>query len=152
MLVRYAGVGLLINGIFRAVISFTNTRYSRENSWLRAESLVDFLFGIILLLNPLFSFIVFPLLIGPWILCEGILKIAASLTLKKTIRKWTFILTVGIISVVFGIVIIYDPFSRVDGIINLIGAFGVMMGTRYYLILLPVQKNGRYIEHDVLVK
>lgn len=130
-LVKFTGIGLLLNGVSLVAISFTCKSSFQEKKWLQAESILDFTFGILLIFNPLLSFIVFPYLIGPWILCMGILKIVASLTLKKIIRGWMFILVVGILSVIFGVLIIYNPFAKANGITTLLGIFGLIMGILY---------------------
>jgi len=95
---------------------------------MQAESIVDALFGILLLFNPLLSFIVFPFLIGRWILCAGLLKVAIAVTSTKRIRGWGYILAIGILSCVFGLRIMYVPYFRADGVTILLGAFGLMAG------------------------
>src|ERR1700730_3248715 len=122
-LVKYAGVALLVNGVMLQVVSSSNKSCTAEKKWLLAESVLDFCFGVILLFNPLLSFIVFPFVIGPWIFCIGVLKIIASLALKKVIRGWLFITAFGTISLVFGLLIIFDPFPSSNGITILIGIF-----------------------------
>ncbi|HZE82894.1 MAG TPA: DUF308 domain-containing protein [Puia sp.] len=128
-LVKFAGLGLLFNGLFLMLVCSTNKScVVKERNWILAESALDFAFGIVLIFNPLFSFIVFPFLIGPWILCIGVLKIIASLSLRKIVRGWIFILMVGILSAVFGLLIINNPFATSEGITILIGTFGLLLG------------------------
>ncbi|HMH21980.1 MAG TPA: DUF308 domain-containing protein [Puia sp.] len=128
-LVKFAGFGLLFNGLFLMLVCSTNKSCAvKERNWILAESAVDFAFGILLVFNPLLSFIVFPFLIGPWILCIGILKIIASLSLKKTVRGWIVIFLVGIISAIFGLLIINNPFATSEGITILLGTFGLLLG------------------------
>jgi uncharacterized membrane protein HdeD (DUF308 family) len=129
-LVKFAGIGILLNGIFLVIISITNKSCSlKEDKWILAESVLDFCFGIVLIFNPLLSFIVFPFLIGPWILCIGVLKIAAAIALRKMVRSWMIILVVGILSSIFGLLIINNPFATSNGITILIGTFGILLGS-----------------------
>ena len=126
-LVTYSGIVLFING-FLLVIVASNTPCVREKNWLITESIIDFVFGITLLFNPLFTFIVFPLLIGPWMFCKGVVKIIASVVLRKIINGWIFIFLAGTLSVCFGLLVVYNPIARANGITIVIAAFGLVMG------------------------
>ncbi len=132
-LVKYSGIALLVNGFLLVVASFihTSSRISwiRERKWMHAESILEFIFGILLVFNPLLSFIVFPFLIGYCIICIGILKIAASLSLKNDMRGWALIVIIGILLCIFGALIVYYPFARVNDVTLLIGIFALIMGT-----------------------
>ncbi|OJW54247.1 MAG: hypothetical protein BGO55_11090 [Sphingobacteriales bacterium 50-39] len=132
-LAKYAGAGLLINGILLQAVIVVNKRYPRENRWMQIESILDFLFSLLLFINPLLSFILLDYLIGIWILLVGILKILAALSLRSVVRGWRFILLVGILSAIFGGTLLYSPFVRAEGITWLIGAFGTIMGCLYIL-------------------
>ena len=132
-LAKYTGAGLLLNGILLQTIIVVNKRYPRENSWMQAESILHFLFALLLLFNPLLSFILLPYLIGIWILLVGVLKTIAALYLRKVVRGWKFILLVGVLSVIFGIALLYIPFVRAEGITILIGTFASSMGVLYIL-------------------
>ena len=130
-LVKHSGLALLFNGAFLQLISASAQTFPKERKWLLAESVLDFCFGLLLLFNPLLSFIVFPFLIGPWVLSIGVLKILASLDLKPFIRGWMFITAFGILAAVFGLLILFDPFPNSNGITILIGIFGIVMGAIY---------------------
>ena len=131
-LVKYAGIALLINGFLLVATTFihtsSETSWKKERKWMHAESIIEFFFGILLIFNPIFSFIVFPFLIGHGILCVGLLKFAASLALKKDIRGWHFIMITGILLSLFGLLIVYYPFARVNDVTLLIGFFSVLTG------------------------
>ena len=130
-LVKFSGIGLLLNGAFLIVVSALNTRYPRERLWTQAESIIHMLFGILFLFNPLLSFIALPYFIGSWIFLVGILKILASLTLRKTLRAWSYIFGVGAICSVFGALLLFSPFIKANSITLLIGSFGVVIGSLY---------------------
>jgi uncharacterized membrane protein HdeD (DUF308 family) len=132
-LAKYAGAGLLINGVLLQAVIVVNKKYPRESLWMQIESILDFLFALLLFINPLLSFILLDYLIGIWILLVGILKILSALSLRRVVRGWRFILLVGVLSTVFGGTLLYSPFVRAEGITYLIGAFGSIMGSLYIL-------------------
>jgi uncharacterized membrane protein HdeD (DUF308 family) len=128
-LVRYSGYILLLNGFLLSAASFFHTACEREKRWIFIESVVDYSFAIILLFNPIFTFIAYPFIIGYWILCLGTIKILASFTLIHRIQGWIFILLTGVVAVVFGWLIVNMPLERADNITTLIGFFGLTMGS-----------------------
>jgi len=130
-LVKFSGIGLLLNGAFLIVVSALNIRYPRERFWTQAESIIHMLFGTLFLFNPLLSFIALPYFIGSWIFLVGILKILASLTLRKTLRAWFYIFMVGALCSVFGALLLFSPFIKANSITILIGSFGVVIGALY---------------------
>jgi uncharacterized membrane protein HdeD (DUF308 family) len=129
-LVRFSGIVLLINGILlQMASSYAHMSFAREKISMRIESIVDFIFGILLIFNPFLTFILFPLLIGCWILFKGVIKIIVSLLLRKQIGGWRFIFAVGILAVVFAWMIIFAPLTRANDITKIIGAFFICLGS-----------------------
>jgi len=128
-LITYSGAALFLNGIFLVIVASTNTTHPKEKNWLIAEAMIDFIFGLALVFNPLFSFFAFSFLVGPWIFCIGAIKILACIVLRKVIRGWIFIFIAGLLSVGFGLLIVYNPIPKASGIITIMGAFCLVMGT-----------------------
>ncbi len=128
-LVKFGGVFLLVHAIFLLLSYYSLGDSPKEKRWILLESIADFIFGLALMANPLFSFMVFPFLIGPWILCVGLLKTLASFNLKTAIRGWAYILCLGLLSIGFGILVLFNPFSTSNGITRLMGAFGLTLGS-----------------------
>ncbi|MDR3714304.1 MAG: DUF308 domain-containing protein [Puia sp.] len=132
-MVKFSGEALLINGFLLIAASFIHTSnqpgWKKERKWMHAESIVEFLFGILLVFNPILSFIVFPMLIGYCIFCVGIIKIASSLSLKNSLRGWLLVLILGTLLCIFGLLIVYFPFSKANDATFLISAFALIMGS-----------------------
>src|SRR5450755_3044454 len=103
-LVICSGVALLLNGFLLILASsLTDAQWKQEKNWMIAESMIDLLFGSLLVFNPLLTVIALPFLIGSWILSKGIIKIITSLLLKRIIRGWGFIVTIGALACAFGL-------------------------------------------------
>jgi uncharacterized membrane protein HdeD (DUF308 family) len=130
-LVKFTGIGLLANGIILLTVAVLNKKNVQEGKWMQAESILHFFFAILLMFNPLLSFIALPYFIGAWIFLVGALKILAALSLRKIIRGWLYILGIGVLSVVFGALLIAGPLAKANSITILIGTFGIIMGSLY---------------------
>ena len=128
-LVKFSGLVLVINGIvLQFASSSTHISFTAEKRSMRLESIVDFIFGFLLLFNPFMTFVLYPLLIGYWILFFGIIKIGVSLLVRNKVRGWLFILVIGLLSVGFAAAIMYAPSTRANDITLLIGIFFVIVG------------------------
>ena len=129
-LVKFAGVGLLLSGlVLQVVSSYAHMSFVREKTSMRIESIVDFIFGILLVFNLFMTYILFPLVIGCWILLKGLIKIIISILFRKQISGWVFILGVGVLSVVFALLIINAHLNQTNDITKIIGAFFICLGT-----------------------
>jgi uncharacterized membrane protein HdeD (DUF308 family) len=129
-LVKFSGLVLLLNGIVLQIASSSaHITFIHEKRSMRIESIADFIFGLLLLFNPFMTFILYPLVIGYWMLCFGIIKIIVSLLVRKKVRSWLFILAIGLLAVAFAIGIINAPSTRAKDITLIIGAFFVILGS-----------------------
>jgi uncharacterized membrane protein HdeD (DUF308 family) len=129
-LVKLSGLVLVLYGVVLQIASSSaHITFNNEKRALRIESIVDFVFGLLLLFNPFMTFVLYPMLIGYWILCVGLLKIFIALLMRKKIRAWLFILAVGLIAVGFGLGIINAPSTRAKDITLVIGAFFIILGS-----------------------
>ena len=139
-LVHNSGFMLLLNGIFIMVVSYKSSSALNEKEWLLAESVLDLLFATCLLFNPFMTFVAFSLLIGPWMIGKGILKALAATRLKQ-IRGRIFILMAGILSIVFGLLIIFYPLKKASGITVFVGFFALIMGSLYVFDSIRFKKS-----------
>jgi uncharacterized membrane protein HdeD (DUF308 family) len=137
--VHYAGITLALNGLLLVTLSYTSAKSYKEKEWLTVESVLDFFFAICLLFNPFMTFITFPFLIGPWMIGKGIVKTLASLKLKN-VKGWVFVCLGGILSILFGSVILYNPLERGTGITLSLGFYGLVMGALYVFESLRFKK------------
>jgi len=129
-LAHYSGLALLLNGILLMIVSYKSSDTLREKEWLLAEAVLDILFAACLLFNPFMTFVAFALLIGPWMIGKGLLKTLVAVNLKQ-IRGRIFIFFAGLLSIVFGLLIIFYPLKKANGITIFLGFFALIMGSLY---------------------
>jgi uncharacterized membrane protein HdeD (DUF308 family) len=129
--IQYAGVVLLLDCLLLLVVSYSCNATDKEKKWIIAEGVVNGLFSILLLLDPVFAYFVLPFLISPWIVTRGLVTMIASLSLKNSILGWMGDLTGGLLLICCGLLIPHQPQENPFGINVIIGAIGWTIGALY---------------------
>ena len=125
----YMGIGLLLTGI-ALIIAAIAARNDMENwGWRLAEGILDALIGIMLLANPGITAAVIPFLIGFWAFFNGILLFVGSFGSKKAGNgNWWLELIAGILTVIIGYGITFNPVVGIFTITTFIGISLLIVG------------------------
>jgi uncharacterized membrane protein HdeD (DUF308 family) len=126
-LLIFMGSLALVSGIFLIVegiaIKGHNDRFYRIT-----EGLIDIILGLIILLLPGPSLQVIMIIIALWAIAIGIFQIASAVKLRKVIvNEWMAILN-GIITLIFGILLLTNLIAGAQVIIIVIGFFYIFSG------------------------
>jgi len=85
--------------------------------------IISLLIGLFVILNPFAIANILTVGLGIWLIVSGCLKINYSLRLKTINEKaWSLTFGVGIISIIFGLLTILNPFSKLF-LVEVIGLF-----------------------------
>ena len=96
----YIGVVALVAGIGSIVVALSNMRV-RSWGWRLLEGVIDVIFGLLMLGNPLLSAAMIPVLIGIWVFVRGLMYVADSLAWRRRgSGDWSRYLIVGILLLV----------------------------------------------------
>lgn len=144
------GAVLVINGISRLL----NFIFGRDGSMFSQMNLV---MGIIItviggwiLLQPGTIIAMIPILVGIIIVIHGINNLQQSVSLcQSQYDKWWVALILGIITIGFGILLIFNPFAAVDTLIRFIGLFLIYDGASDIWIMSRVSKNVKQARQEM---
>lgn len=129
-------VFIMVTGLLEIVFSLINFKYIEQWGWILLSGLIDFSVGGYLLLYPLITMAVLPIVVGLWLLFRAFSTMLSALELRK-IRavNWGWFLTAGVLLVIVSVIILTNP---VFGIINLVyftgtaliltGIFRILLG------------------------
>lgn len=96
--------------------------------------------GIFTFISPGITAIALLLLIAVWAIANGVFQIAAAIRLRKEIdNEWLMILS-GLLSVVFGGLMIASPGAGALAVLWIIGAFAVAYGALLVLFAFKLKK------------
>jgi uncharacterized membrane protein HdeD (DUF308 family) len=145
-LAGYSGALFFLNGIFLLFVIGNGKADPIEKDWLWTESLIHLVFGAFLLFNPLFSFLIFPLILGVWITLLGSIKAVAAVSLRAKLNGWKSIVVIGSFLFLFGLVVLFYPFEKALHFTNLFGVFIILMGIIYFLDAYHFRKKEDMLE------
>jgi uncharacterized membrane protein HdeD (DUF308 family) len=127
-LVWVFGVFAIIDGLV-AIAQWLGNRKEPGAGWWLISGLVGIAFGVIAVVwtGPTAQVIFY--LIALWVLVLGVLAIIASVVLYRSRDiGWYWVLTFGLISFLFGLLLIMNPQTSVSIIVVLLGLFAFVGG------------------------
>ena len=127
-LVIVFGAYVFVDGIF-AVIAGIGMRRQLSLWWLVVlEGAAGIILGLLTFRSPDITALVLLSFIAAWSIVSGIFEIATALRLRKLVEnEWLMILS-GILSIIFGILLIAQPDAGAISIVWLLGAYALLFG------------------------
>jgi uncharacterized membrane protein HdeD (DUF308 family) len=97
--------------------------------------------GVFTFLSPGITAIALLMLIAVWAIATGVFQIGAAIRLRKEIsNEWLLILS-GVLSVVFGALMILNPGAGAMAVLWVIGVFAVAYGVMLVLLAFRLRKH-----------
>lgn len=124
-LVLLFGVYALLDGIFDIVSAF---RSSTHHWAFVVEGIVGIIVGILTLIWPGITGMVLLYLIAFWAIFTGVLEIVAGIRLRAAIANEVLLILMGILSLLFGLLIIIFPGAGALAIAFWIAAYALIFG------------------------
>jgi uncharacterized membrane protein HdeD (DUF308 family) len=124
-LVLLFGAYALLDGIFDIVSAIK----SPSHHWaFMVEGIVGIIIGILTLVWPRITGIALLYLIGFWAIFTGVLEIVAGIRLRAAITNEALLILMGVLSLLFGLLIIIFPSAGALAIAFWIGAYALIFG------------------------
>ena len=116
------GVIIIIFGVFKLVGYFSRDLYRLAFQYDLAFGALLILLGIAMLIRPAAIVSFFCAAIGVAVLVDGLLKVQMALDAKKFgLRRWWLILATAVITIVFGVLLVFRPSESSSVITILLG-------------------------------
>jgi uncharacterized membrane protein HdeD (DUF308 family) len=124
-LVLLFGFYAILDGVFDIVSAI---RASRHHWALVVEGIVGIIVGVLTIVWPGITAMALLYLIAVWAILTGVLEIIAGIRLREIITNEWLLILMGVISVLFGILIIAFPRAGALAIVLWIGAYAFVFG------------------------
>ena len=126
-LVILYGAYAFVDGVF-SIFAAIGGGTPAPRWWLAVVGILGVLAGLIAFANPVLVGIYLLWFIGAWALVSGVMEIIGAIRLRKEIdNEWMLILH-GVISVLFGILMLVEPLTAALALIWVIGAYAIAAG------------------------
>jgi uncharacterized membrane protein HdeD (DUF308 family) len=126
-LVILYGAYALVDGVF-SIFAAIGGGTPAPRWWLAVVGIIGILAGLIAFANPVLVGLYLLLFIGIWAIVSGVMEIIGAIRLRKEIdNEWLLILH-GVLSVLFGIVMVVEPITAALALIWVIGAYAIAAG------------------------
>ena len=126
-LVLFYGAFAVIDGVF-AIAAAIRGDQPAPRWWLAIVGLLGIAAGILAFLLPGITALVLLLLIAGWAIATGILQIAGAIRLRKEIDNVWLLIATGVLSVIFGLILIAQPGLGLVTLLYVIGIYAIIDG------------------------
>jgi uncharacterized membrane protein HdeD (DUF308 family) len=127
-LVWLFGAFALVNGILSLVLAAKTPKGYPKVGSLILGGLLGILAGLLAFVMPGITALGLVILIAAWAIVTGIMELVAAVRLRKVINNEWLLVLAGIASVVFGILLLFQPAAGALVLIWWIGAWALLFG------------------------
>jgi uncharacterized membrane protein HdeD (DUF308 family) len=136
-LVLLFGAYALVDGIFNVIAFF---KVASHHWALLIEGVIGIIAGVLTFAWPAITALVLLYLIAFWAIFTGIFEIIAAIRLRKAISNEWLLLLMGVLSLLFGLFILFAPGTGALAIVLWIGAYALVFGV--FLMALAFRLRG----------
>lgn len=140
-LVLFYGAFALVDGVIALVAAFSGGAKPAPTWWLVVVGLLGIAAGIATFLMPGITALLLIIFMGAWALVHGIFEIVGAIQLRKEIdNEWMLILS-GIVSVLFGLIVLIAPGAGALGLVWAIAAYSIVFGITFIALALRLKNH-----------
>src|SRR5881227_4304015 len=127
-LVLFFGAWVLVDGIFRVVGAIGHRTSDPEWGFHLVIGILGILIGLLTFHAPRITALALVIYIATWALMIGVTEIVAAIRLRREIRSEWFLILIGIVSVIFAIMLLWNPLPGALALVWLIGSYAIVFG------------------------
>ncbi|MBE0638987.1 MAG: DUF308 domain-containing protein [Bacteroidales bacterium] len=127
-IVVYFGIILIVGGAAGLYLSIHQMKKNKPYIVNLLSSLLSVLVGIFIAVYTRRSLEIFAIIIGIWAVIVGLFQLIISFNLSKTNVQRKVLMLNSIITLIFGLILFFNPFESVVAILFVVGALAVVFG------------------------
>lgn len=128
LVARYTGIIILLTGIIFAFVSYNRSQKKFPFGIMLAEAIVLIILGILILVYTVETISFFVSLIGIWAIVIGIIQLVALVDVGSKIANKNFFLINAILSLLFGTLLLLNPFTAIKTLVIISGLLALFFG------------------------
>jgi uncharacterized membrane protein HdeD (DUF308 family) len=127
-LVLFFGAWVLIDGIFRVVGAIGHRTSDPDWGWHLVIGLLGIIVGLLTFHAPGITALALVIYIAAWALMIGASEIAIAVKMRREIKGEWFLILMGLASIVFAVLLLWNPIAGAAAVIWLIAWYALVMG------------------------
>jgi uncharacterized membrane protein HdeD (DUF308 family) len=127
-LVLVWGAYAVVDGVLSMVLAAQRGRAGLRWGWFLVEGIVGVAAGLFTFIWPAFTASVLVFVIAAWAILTGIAEVGAAIRLRQLITHEWLMAAGGLLSIVFGVLLMVYPRTGAVAIMWLIGAYAIVFG------------------------
>ena len=139
-LVLFYGAFALVDGVFSVAAAITGGQ-AAPRWWLAIVGLLGIAAGILAFVLPGITAVVLLFLIAGWAIATGILEIAGAIRLRKEIDNEWLLIAIGVLSIIFGLILIAQPGIGLVTLLYVIGIYAVVDGILLIMLSFRLRRH-----------
>src|SRR5437660_2207953 len=128
MLVLFFGAWVLVDGVFRVVGAIGHRSSDKEWGFDLIIGLVGIIIGLLTFHAPQITALALIIYIAAWALMIGATEIATAIKLRREIKGEWFLVLMGLLSIAFAALLLWNPIAGAAAVIWLIAWYAVVLG------------------------
>ena len=127
-LVLFFGAWVLIDGIFRIVGAIAGRASDPEWGFHLIIGIIGIIIGFLTLHAPAITALALIIYIAAWALMIGVSEVAFAIKLRREIKGEWFLILMGLASILFAVLVLWNPVPGALALIWLIACYAVVFG------------------------
>ena len=128
VLVIFFGAWVLVDGIFRVVGALSGHASDPDWGFHLIIGIVGIIIGVLTFRAPRITALALLIYIAAWALMIGASEIALAIKLRKEIKGEWFLILMGLASIIFAVLLLWNPAPGALALIWLIGSYAIVFG------------------------
>jgi uncharacterized membrane protein HdeD (DUF308 family) len=127
-LVLFFGAWVLIDGIFRIVGAIGHRASDSDWGWQLVIGILGVIIGLLTFHAPAITALALVIYVAAWALMIGASEIVLAVKMRREIKGEWFLILMGLISIVFAIMLLWNPIAGAAALIWLIAWYAIIFG------------------------
>lgn len=134
------GIYMIIHGIVLVALDFNGKMYYMPFDGI-ISGILFILLGIVLIIMPGILTFALTLALGVWIIITSVSAIRMSIVVRKEDPNWILILLIGILDLIVGILILFNPFASAISLAMFVGITLMVHSVINIIDMIIIKKN-----------
>ena len=124
----------ILDGAFSIIVSLSRIKHEHSSWYLLLQGCLSVLLGLLVLRAPFLTEMLVVIYIAIWMIAIGALEIATAVRIHRFIKGELLYVFSGIVSILAGMVILYDPTGGIWILSWLIGGNAILFGLIFLIM------------------